>query len=46
MSFFKSKAKLPVPEKGGSPYLNGREEWLERYGSYKAYDATRSFLTE
>lgn len=21
-------------EKGGSPYLNGREEWLERYGSY------------
>lgn len=23
------------PEKGGgNPYLNGREEWLERYGSY------------
>ena len=34
MPFFKSKAKPPVPEKGGSPYLNGREEWLERYGSY------------
>ena len=34
MSFFKSKAKPPVQEKGGSPYLNGREEWLERYGSY------------
>jgi Type IV secretory pathway, TrbF components len=35
MSFFKSKAKQPpVQEKGGSPYLNGREEWLERYGSY------------
>lgn len=34
MSFFKPKAKPPVREKGGSPYLNGREEWLERYGSY------------
>ena len=34
MSFFKSKTKPPVQEKGGSPYLNGREEWLERYGSY------------
>ena len=34
MAFFKSKAKPPVQEKGGSPYLNGREEWLERYGSY------------
>lgn len=34
MSFFKSKAKPPVQEKGGNPYLNGREEWLERYGSY------------
>ena len=34
MSFFTSKAKPPVREKGGSPYLNGREEWLERYGSY------------
>ena len=34
MSFFKSKTTPPVQEKGGSPYLNGREEWLERYGSY------------
>ena len=34
MSFFKRKAKLPAQGKGGSPYLNGREEWLERYGSY------------
>lgn len=34
MSFFKSKAKPPVQEKGENPYLNGREEWLERYGSY------------
>ena len=34
MAFFKSQTKLPVPEKGGSSYLNGREEWLERYGSY------------
>lgn len=34
MSFFKRKTKPPVAEKGGSPYLNGREEWLERYGSY------------
>lgn len=34
MSFFKSKAKPPVAEKRGNPYLNGREEWLERYGSY------------
>ena len=34
MSLFKSKAKPPVAGKGGSPYLNGREEWLERYGSY------------
>ena len=33
MGFFKTKTKQPV-EKGGSPYLNGREEWLERYGSY------------
>ena len=34
MGFFKTKAKPSVQEKGGSPYLNGREEWLERYGSY------------
>lgn len=23
-------------KKGSNPYLNGREEWLERYGSYIA----------
>ena len=36
MSFFKTKSKESAPEKAGSgnPYLNGREEWLERYGSY------------
>lgn len=34
MKFFKKKKQAPVQEKGGSPYLNGREEWLERYGSY------------
>ena len=34
MSFFTAKMKQPVREKGGSPYLNGREEWLERYGTY------------
>lgn len=40
MNFFKKKtnesASDSIPEKpdGGSPYLNGREEWLERYGSY------------
>ena len=34
MSLFKSKTNPSAQEKGGSPYLNGREEWLERYGSY------------
>ena len=34
MAFFKKTDKTPAPEKGGNPYLNGREEWLERYGSY------------
>lgn len=36
MSFFKAKPKSPSPEPSGNgnPYLNGREEWLERYGSY------------
>lgn len=34
MAFFKFQAKPSVPEKRRSPYLNGREEWLERYGSY------------
>jgi type IV secretion system protein VirB5 len=31
------KRKNPVPDAGpgkSNPYLNGREEWLERYGSY------------
>ena len=34
MAFFKDKTDKPAPDKAGSPYLNGREEWLERYGSY------------
>ncbi len=45
MGFFKKKAKIEetVPEKsekksgtttGNNPYLNARQEWLERYGSY------------
>ena len=36
MSFFKAKPQSPALETpgGGNPYLNGREEWLERYGSY------------
>lgn len=36
MAFFKAKIQGTGPEKssGGNPYLNGREEWLERYGSY------------
>ena len=38
MSLFKKKNEIPAsgstPDKGGNPYLNGREEWLERYGSY------------
>ena len=35
MAFFKEKTTKPEPPgKGGNPYLNGREEWLERYGSY------------
>ncbi|MDL2315819.1 type IV secretion system protein [Desulfovibrio sp. OttesenSCG-928-A18] len=34
MSFFK-KSNQEAPEaSSGNPYLNGREEWLERYGSY------------
>ena len=33
MSFF-NKTKAPRPAGGGNPYLDGREEWLERYGSY------------
>ena len=37
MSFFKQKKSSPavlIPEGGENPYLNAREEWLERYGSY------------
>lgn len=38
MTFFKKKIETSppdsMPDKGGNPYLNGREEWLERYGSY------------
>lgn len=38
MTFFKKTTDTfppgSMPDKGGNPYLNGREEWLERYGSY------------
>ena len=34
MSFFSKKEKPSVPAGGNNPYLNAREEWLERYGSY------------
>ncbi|CAK7032744.1 MAG: hypothetical protein DESF_01377 [Desulfovibrio sp.] len=35
MPFFrKSQTPAPEPSCSGNPYLNGREEWLERYGSY------------
>ena len=35
MAFFKKQRPAPDMEPGKSnPYLNGREEWLERYGSY------------
>ena len=34
MAFFKGKTDTPAPDRGNSPYLNGREEWLERFGSY------------
>jgi len=34
MTLSKTKTAVPVPEKGSNPYINGREEWLERYGSY------------
>ena len=35
MSFFKkSQNSTPEASSNGNPYLNGREEWLERYGSY------------
>jgi type IV secretion system protein VirB5 len=36
MSFFKKKqsASTPGAGLGNNPYLSGRDEWLERYGSY------------
>ena len=36
MSFFKKKNPAPVQSAGlgNNPYINAREEWLERYGSY------------
>ena len=33
MAFFKDKTVKPA-DSGGNPYLDGRQEWLERYGSY------------
>ena len=34
--FKKKKGQSPAPntKQGNNPYLNAREEWLERYGSY------------
>ena len=36
MSIFKKKSPAPVQSTGlgNNPYINAREEWLERYGSY------------
>jgi len=36
MSIFTKKTPAPgqSPGLGNNPYLNGREEWLDRYGSY------------
>lgn len=36
MPFFKNKADHTAPAGAGgdNPYMNGRQEWLERYGSY------------
>jgi type IV secretion system protein VirB5 len=36
MSIFKTKSPAPVQSAGlgNNPYINAREEWLERYGSY------------
>ena len=34
MSIFKKKNPAQGAGLGNNPYLNGREEWLERYGSY------------
>lgn len=34
MSLFKKSNEQKPERSSGNPYLNGREEWLERYGSY------------
>lgn len=34
MSFFKNSKQEAPQASSGNPYLNGREEWLERYGSF------------
>lgn len=34
MMVFFNKTKASQPAKNTNPYLDGREEWLERYGSY------------
>ena len=36
MSIFKKKSPAPAQDAGlgNNPYINAREEWLERYGSY------------
>lgn len=34
MNFFKQSPRTNETGDGGNPYLNAREEWLERYGSY------------
>ena len=34
MSIFKKKSPEQASGQGNNPYINGREEWLERYGSY------------
>lgn len=34
MNFFKPSQRVNEPGGGSNPYLNAREEWLERYGSY------------
>ena len=41
MAFFnsKDKEKASIKKTSDNPYLDGREEWLERYGNYiKARD--------
>ncbi len=46
MAFFnsKDKEKASIKKTSDNPYLDGREEWLERYGNYiKARDGWRFF---